>query len=76
MFLESLILQRLYITWMMASQYKRAIIMGNNAVDLLKGGPVYYPKACSTRKGRTFEEYLKLFRANKRALKSAYHVII
>ena len=76
MFLESLILQQMDIPWMMASKHKRAITMVNNAVDLLKGGPVYYPKACSTRKGRTFEEYLKLFRANKRALKSAYRVII
>ena len=75
MLLESLILQHMDIPWMMASQDKRAIAMKKNAADILKVGPVYSTKSCSTRKGHPFKDYLKLVRSYKRALKSAYRVI-
>ena len=60
---------------MMASRDKRAIATEKHATDLLKYGPVYYPKSCSTRKGGPFEEYFKLVHTDKRPLKSAYGVI-
>ena len=64
------------ILWMIASQDKRDIAMEKYSSDPLKVGPVYSPKSCSTRKGRTFEEYLKLVRTDKRSLKSAYSLVI
>ena len=75
MLLESLILQHMDIPWMMASQDKRAIGTEKHATDLLKCGPVYSLKACSTRKVPPFEKDLKIVRADKCALKSAYCVI-
>ena len=48
---------------------------GKHASDLLKGRPIYSPKYFSTRKGRPFGDYLKLVRADKRSLNSAYRGI-